>query len=503
MLIWRKQQRMPRWGLFGILVLLLVSCGIPGETTQTDPPQLTSPRPRSTQVEPTEAVPTPTAPTQIERGDWPTYLMDNGHSGFNKEENIITRETASSLEQHWTYHARGAISTQPMIAFGKIFWGSWDGLEHATDMYGHEVWSTNLGKTQTCGFTIGVASTATATSIEIKGAITPVILVGGGNATFYALNANTGSVIWKTPLGVPLNNFIYSSPVIYQQSVYIGMASFGDCPAVQGKLFQMNLATVAIQHTFNVVPDGCIGGGIWSSPTIDDDSGELYLSTGSLDKCWTEEVYVTSLVELQASDLKYVGSWQVPRSEWVIDSDFGASPTLFEATIGGATRSLVGVAHKNGTYYAFTRGAIGNGPAWRAHVAQGGSCPSCGFGSMAPSAWDSTRLYVAGGSTTIKGTSCKGSLLALHPATGAVLWAKCLSSGPVLGAVTAIPGVVAVASGSVVELVEATSGETLFTFHDPESGSNFEGAPSISKGSLFIGNAKGTLYSFGLGMSEE
>ena len=72
-----------------------------------------------------------------------------------------------------------------------------------------------------------------------------------------------------------------------------------------------------------------------------------------------------------------------------------------------------------------------------------------------------------------------------------------------LGAVTAIPGVVAFAGGSVMELVDATSGEMLSTFQDPESGSYFEGAPSISNGSLYIGNAKGTLYSFGLGMSEE
>src|SRR5215471_3180755 len=86
--------------------------------------------------------PTPTSPAsfQIVPGDWSTYLADNGRSGYNKDETVITAATAPGLKQHWMYHAKNYISTQPMEAFGMIYWGSWDGLEHATDLNGREVW---------------------------------------------------------------------------------------------------------------------------------------------------------------------------------------------------------------------------------------------------------------------------------------------------------------------------------------------------------------------------
>src|SRR6266851_447034 len=98
----------------------------------------------------TRETPTLTSPTSftIKPGDWSTYLSDNGRSGYNKAETIITAATAAELKPHWMYHAKNYISTQPIEAFGMIYWGSWDGLEHATDLNGHEVWATSLQDTR-------------------------------------------------------------------------------------------------------------------------------------------------------------------------------------------------------------------------------------------------------------------------------------------------------------------------------------------------------------------
>src|SRR5205814_10589746 len=63
---------------------------------------------------------------------------------------------------------------------------------------------------------------------------------------------------------------------------------------------------------------------------------------------------------------------------------------------------------------ALDRANIANGPVWRAQIAVGGSCPECGQGSISSNAWDGSRLYVAGGNTTINGNTCKGSLRALE-----------------------------------------------------------------------------------------
>src|SRR5262249_13772204 len=145
-------------------------------------------------------------------GDWPSYLLNNG--GFNSTETIINQATAPQLKQYWEYHARGAISTQPVVTNGMIYWGSWDGYEHATSLDGKRVWATYLGKTtdhdRNCNpQSVGVASTATIAPVKIHGKMMLVDFVGGGNASFYALNAANGHIIWKDSLGSPPGHFIW------------------------------------------------------------------------------------------------------------------------------------------------------------------------------------------------------------------------------------------------------------------------------------------------------
>jgi polyvinyl alcohol dehydrogenase (cytochrome) len=365
-------------------------------------------------------------------------------------------------------------------------------------MGGKQLWARYLGRTVACGWSAGVASTATITAVPVQGKTTAAIIVGGGDATLYALDASTGRVIWKTSFGSSPAHFLWSSPAFYNGHIYMGVSSFGDCPSVQGKLLELNLATGKLEHSFNVVPQGCIGGGLWSAPTIDPGTQKIYLATGSPDSCSTNETLVNAIVELRVSDLGLVGSWQVPQSEWVFDSDFGATPTLFTAKHGGATVPMVGVVNKNGVYYALQQGALSKGPLWRANIARGGTDPDLGDGSISSSAWDGSRLYVAGGNTTIGGMQCPGSVRALNPSTGAFLWQHCVTSREVLGAVTAIPGVVAVGAGNLLLAFDATTGKTLFVYKDSHQGSAFEAACSISRGVLYIGNFDGILYAFGL-----
>jgi outer membrane protein assembly factor BamB len=425
--------------------------------------------------------------------DWPTYQDDYGRSGFNSAETIINPSSAPRLKLHWSYKAGGAITTQPVEANGMIYWGSWDGFEHATNLDGTQAWQTNLGQTVDSSChppTAGVTSTATVASVLIGGTLTSVVFVGGGNATFYALNAATGAVIWNTPLGPSPSTFLWDSPAVYNNSVYIGVSSFGDCPLVQGQLVQLDASTGTIQHIFDTVPAGCLGAGVWGSPTIDASDGSVYFVTGNSGSCSTREVYASAIVKLSATDLTYLSSWRVPPTR----RDFGSTPTLFQATINGVMHQLVGVANKNGIYYAFDRGAISNGPVWQATIAVSGGCPECGQGSISPSSWDGTALYVAGGHTTIGGNSCLGSLRALNPADGTFLWEDCLNDGAVLAAVSAVPGVAVVGEGTHLVVVATATGQILFNF---AAGKRFWGAASISNGVLYIGDVKGNLYAFG------
>ncbi len=434
-------------------------------------------------------------------GDWTTYQNNNARSGFNASETIINRTTASKLKLHWTHVApNGSIFTQPAVANGITYWGSLDGWEHATNITTNaKVWATRLGTTTgTCGGTNGVASSSTIATVSIGGTSTAVDFVGGGDANFYALNALTGAIIWRTSMGSSPSHFIWSSPAFFNGNIYIGVASLGDCPLIQGQMVEMNASTGAIQHVFNVVPNGCTGAGVWGSPTIDESAGLLYFATGNAGSCSTTETMSVAVVKVNVSDLSLVSFWQVPASEQLFDTDFGSTPTLFTATINGTLTNMVGVPNKNGTYYAFNRDLLHNGPVWRAKLARGGACPTCGDGSISPAAWDGTTLYVAGGNTTIGGVNCQGGLRALNPATGAFIWEHCMMAGPVLGAVTAVPGVVVVGEGTFVIVVDAVTNQTLFRFHDINRGSIFFGSASISNGMMYIGNMDDNLYAFGL-----
>jgi outer membrane protein assembly factor BamB len=140
-------------------------------------------------------------------GDWTTYLNDPSHTGYNGFETAINPSTAGSLKQLWSISEGSTISTQPVVANGLIYWGSWDGIEHATHLDGSQAWTANLGKGATnCPVpggpsSEGVLSTATIATVTINGTPTTVDLVGSASDSFYALNASTGAVIWKTSLG--------------------------------------------------------------------------------------------------------------------------------------------------------------------------------------------------------------------------------------------------------------------------------------------------------------
>ena len=432
--------------------------------------------------------------------DWTQYGYDPARSNYNTAETLINPSSAPGLKQLWSITAGSTISTQPTVANGKVYWGSWDGIEHATNLNGTQAWTANLGTvtSPTCG-SAGIFSSAAVATVTINGAPTSVVFVGGGNAQIYALNAATGAVIWQTLVGAVPNNVIWASPLFYNGSVYISTASLCDNPLTQGQVFRLNASTGAIQNTFNVVANGCGGGGVWGSETVDASNGTLYFTTGTIFGCTPAETLAYAVVQLNASNLALMGSWQVPASQLGPDSDFGTTPTLFTATIGGTVHHLLGAANKNGIYYAFDEANVSQGPIWQDTIAVGGPGPEKGDGSISSSAWDGSTLYVGGGNTTINGQNCQGGLRALNPATGAVIWAQCITDGPVMGSVTLVPGVVAVAEGTAVWLMSTSDGHALFKTWDGSANSKYYAGPTIANGVVYSANKDGKLFAYGLG----
>jgi len=215
------------------------------------------------------------------------------------------------------------------------------------------------------------------------------------------------------------------------------------------------------------------------------------------------EPYAQAVVRLSAADLRVQGHWQIPAAESVFDSDFGSTPTLFRGTVTpeGVARELVGVANKNGIYYVFDRANLDRGPVARLRIATGGNPPTSGNGSISPSAFDGSHLYIGGGHIAVNGQLYPGTVSAYDPDDlRAPVWRSGLSGGPVLGAVTAVPGLVVVGAGSSMVALDSARGTVVFQISAGGSSAHpsiFYGAASVEDGVLYEGDTAGTLYALG------
>jgi outer membrane protein assembly factor BamB len=428
--------------------------------------------------------------------EWTELQGGNARSGFNSTQTTLIASTAPALHLRWSFNAGSAISGEPVAANGLIYFGARDGNARAVNQSGSLVWTTFVGATsifcEGATTTVGVGGTP-----AVSAGTGSMLYVGGGDGWLYGLDAITGAVVWRTQLAILPGGFLWSSPVVYNGSVYEGLASFGDCPLVRGALVRLNAATGAIQNVRWMAPAGCLGATIWSSPAIDEVRGIVYVTTGNAGECGSPEFASTAIVAFRASDLGFMGLWQVPASALPnTDSDFGATPTLFSATINGLQRDLIGAANKNGVYYVLDRTNLGAGPIWQQIISGSGFDPTKGEGSISPSAFDGSSLYVGGGTISMNGVLCGGTLRSLDAATGQMHWYVC-TAAPILAPVSATAGLVIASAGSGLGVIASGTPRALFLFKDPKPGL-FWGGTSISEGILYAGSTDGSVYTFSI-----
>jgi hypothetical protein len=168
---------------------------------------------------------------------------------------------------------------------------------------------------------------------------------------------------------------------------------------------------------------------VWSSVAAD--GSTVWATTGSAYRPPAEQGDSYSIVQLDGTTLAKEGIWTIPVSARGFDADFGASPTLFTANLGGAPTAMVGACNKNGILYAFKAADVSAGPVWQTPIGKGQG----GAGAKAcldAAVWDGSRLFIGGNATTIGGTTYNGSIRELDPDTGAVVWQTGLG-GNILG----------------------------------------------------------------------
>jgi uncharacterized repeat protein (TIGR01451 family) len=289
-------------------------------------------------------------------------------------------------------------------------------------------------------------------------------------------------------------HYNWASPLIHNGYAYVGTASLCDDPLVQGQLLQVDLSTHQIVKAFNAVPNGQVGGGIWTSPSLDASTNTIYVSTGTQGvNPSTQQPYSLAIVALDASTLAVKGSWQLPLASQIGDSDWGTTPILFSDANG---RALVAAVNKDGNLYAFDRANVSAGPVWqRDNIAVGGACPECGDGSTSSGAFGNGLLYMAGGNTTVNGLPAMGSVRAFDPATGNVLWEH-NAPGVVISTLAYANGLLVDAGGTYVEVLNAATGARLYSYNVGGYGEIYN--LSIANGQIYVSASDSHLYVLGL-----
>jgi outer membrane protein assembly factor BamB len=377
--------------------------------------------------------------------DWPAFMFNTAHSSDNTAATSITPANVGDLQPVWrwtvptpTNGGSAALYPTPVSVDGVLYVGADDGDFYAVnEATGQVIWSQSLGVEPglECSSTsLGFVSTATVATDPTTGDL--AVYVNAPDGYLYALDAATGAVLWQQTVGIPstttANYFAWSSPLVTNGNVYVGIASRCSDPDVPAGLVGFNAGTGASLGEWHSLPDNENGASVWSTPAALP-NGQIVVSTGNGPTSASKSMYGESIVRLNGSNLSLLGSWGVPASQQVTDGDFGGSPTLFTADLDGTTTQMVGACNKNGTYYALKAGDLSAGPVWQDVInvpfASGGEC-------VAGAIWDGTRLIEgAGGQTTIDGTKYQGGLYALNPATGSPDWETGLP-GTILGSPT-------------------------------------------------------------------
>lgn len=391
-----------------------------------------------------------------------------------------------ALRQQWSYKTGDTIAATPQLNWSRVFIGSWDGYEYALDeSTGALKWRTFLGQAPDPGGCDEVG--VTSSPLTINGSL----YLGGGDDYWYALNMYTGNPLWRVFTGsVSTGHYNWSTPAELDGFAYVGVASLCDSPLVQGQLLRVNMSTHQVVNTWKAVPDGQLGGTIWTKPVVDTARHAVFVTTGNraYDSTRNNQPYGESMVSLDATTLAVKGSWSLPLSDPTPDPDWGTAPTFFQDSRG---RDLVSAGNKNGVVYAFLRDNVSAGPVWSHRIAYGATsdAPASG-GIYSNGIYDFKRVYYAGGGTSIAGKVVPGSIRALNPDDGSVLWETALPDKP-FGQLAYANGMLIVSSLKALDVVDPATGAILY-----ENPLTLYAGATVKNGRLIIGDYGGTVHAY-------
>jgi polyvinyl alcohol dehydrogenase (cytochrome) len=391
--------------------------------------------------------------------DWPMFGRDYSNTRASIDTTIGAAQVpAISVVERVT--GAGVTSTAALVE-GKVYYSDFAGWLKAVDaLTGAAVWSKKLQA--------GMLTPSPFVSADS-------VYVGGEGSTVYAVNRANGDLKWSKKIEDTPYNRIWSSAIVIEDTLLIGAASyqvfFPTTPTFRGSVVGLNAKTGEEKWRFSVCPVNQCGGGVsvWSSVAVDPATKTAFIGTG---QAYSQPAgpYSDALIALNYETGERVWHYQItPNDIYTInggslDRDVGAAPNLFEATIDGMSRKLVGVGDKGGHYTAVDR--VTGELVWQRRVDLRNPPGSPIGGVMGTPAVANGRIYLVN-NTSINGTGrfdarpATGTAFALDAATGEVLWSLQLPAGSFSGNAVANGLLYFVTWDGQLRIVDANTGMLL------------------------------------------
>lgn len=318
--------------------------------------------------------------------NWAVYRYDTHRTGHQPHPSAVSDPSrVPTLHEIWKFKPSDSgdsdapgFAASPTVYRGKVFVGHRNGRFYAVNANtGALIWRypqpgqplliQDYGGNPSAP---GIASSATIATVRVKwfwffkravkvvifGAPDPSVCLGSpqacGSGRLWALNVDTGELVWKSDIVAKLTGtnwgsttelherIGYSSPVVANGKVYVGIADNGDSPIQRGQLVAVDLQTGARANSFSFfASDPPRGGGIWSSPAAH--GGRIIVTTGngcrpSNGGCVAELPKNHALSMLKLDGSTGVILWNIQPVPWSLDDDpdWAATPVVGQTSCG-------------------------------------------------------------------------------------------------------------------------------------------------------------------------
>lgn len=440
---------------------------------------------------------------------WITFGGDVSRTGSNDLETTLTPDTVGDLTLAWTFRMRGVTIAQPVLAAGVdiagvptdvVYIGSargWLSAVRASD--GSLVWRRDLGAQHTgCpDLPHGTFGVSGSPFLDLANGR---LFAVGGDGELHALDLATGAELPGWPVVItnaPERNHVYGAVNLVDGRLYVATASFCDFTPYHGRVDAFDATTGALVGSwFPIGKRGASGGGIWGpgGVAVDPGTGDVFAATGNALTSPESYRHAEEVVRLDP-DL-HVAAHDDPRTPYVFDNDFGATPLLFQAA--GCPPQLV-VKQKSGQLFLYDLDGIGGG--YR-QIRQVANSRGWQFNGIPAFSATTDMVYVTNNSDSDVGPFVHGIVaFRVGPQCRLSLaWQRRAGLGGVsVSPPTVAGGIVYFGDGpgNTVHAFDAATGAQPWTSGDTIRGPIFA-APTIANGMLFVGSWDGTLYAFGL-----